>query len=108
MSNMASTKILDYTQLTTAVGTEALVVADSASTNKYITISDGLKLWFQEVDANGNNLTGINYFNFNKIAKPADPPTEEGRMYLKEIDANNNGLFIIIQKAGALTEVQIG
>ena len=64
-------------------------------------------VWTQDHDADGNNLTGIGYQNFDKITKPADPPTEEGRMYLKEIDASNNGLFILIQKAGSIVEVQI-
>ena len=54
---MASTKILGYTQLTAPVGTEAVVVADSASTNKYVIISDLIKKWFSTVDADGNNLT---------------------------------------------------
>lgn len=56
---MTSTKILGYTQLTTPVGTEAVVVADSSTTNKYVIISDLIKKWFGQVDSNGNNLIGI-------------------------------------------------
>jgi hypothetical protein len=60
-----------------------------------------------QINMQGNNIDGLGFINFDKIAKPTNPPTEEGRMYLKEIDVNNNGLFIIMQKAGAMTEVQI-
>ena len=32
---------------------------------------------------------------------------EEGRLFLKQIDANNNALVIQIQKAGAIQEVEL-
>ena len=56
---------------------------------------------------NGNNLTNINYQDFDKITAPSDPSTGHGRVYSKQIDANNDGLFIKIKKAGAFAEVQI-
>ena len=47
------------------------------------------------------------YMDFTKISEPDDPGTEEGRLYLKQIDANNNALIIKIQKAGAVQEVEL-
>ena len=47
------------------------------------------------------------YIDFSKISAPADPGNEEGRMYLKQIDAANNALAIKIQKAGNIVEVEL-
>jgi len=47
------------------------------------------------------------YMDFTKISAPSDPGTEVGRMYLKEIDANNNAVAIKVQKAGSIVEVEI-
>jgi len=47
------------------------------------------------------------YLDFDKIAAPADPSTEEGRLYLKEINTANNALAIKIQKAGNIVEVEL-
>ena len=47
------------------------------------------------------------YMDFTKISEPDDPGTEEGRLYLKQIDANNNALIIKIQKDGAVQEVEL-
>jgi len=40
-------------------------------------------------------------------SKPASPSAEKARMYLKEVDTNNNALCVTLQKAGAIQEVQI-
>ncbi len=45
--------------------------------------------------------------DFKKITIPSDPPTEEGRMYVKEIDANNNALFVKIKVASSVVEVRL-
>jgi hypothetical protein len=47
------------------------------------------------------------FIDFSKIAAPSAPSTEEGRLYVKEIDANNNALAIKIQKAGTVVEVEL-
>ena len=47
------------------------------------------------------------YIDFSKISAPSDPGNEEGRMYLKQIDAANNALAIKIQKAGNIVEVEL-
>lgn len=46
-------------------------------------------------------------FGVKQTTVPDDPSTELARMYLKEIDANNNAIAVKIQKAGAVVEVEI-
>ena len=40
-------------------------------------------------------------------AQPADCGAEEARMYLKQVDSNNNALEVKIKKAGSIQKVQI-
>lgn len=40
-------------------------------------------------------------------AAPVDPDIDVGRLYVKEVDANNHGLFIKIKQSDVITEVQI-
>ena len=47
------------------------------------------------------------YIDFDKIAAPSDPSTEEGRLYLKEINTANNALAVKLQKAGNIVEVEL-
>jgi hypothetical protein len=47
------------------------------------------------------------YLDLTKISAPADPGAEAGRVYFKQIDANNNGLFVKLKQAGSIVEVQI-
>jgi hypothetical protein len=53
------------------------------------------------------NKTIGDKLGFIKVSIPADPTTEEGIVYLKQIDASNNGLFMKLKKGGAIVEVQI-
>jgi hypothetical protein len=41
------------------------------------------------------------------MSAPANPSADDGRLYVKTIDSNNDGIFIKIKKAGAFVEVQI-
>lgn len=56
---------------------------------------------------NIGNLTTAGYVNFSTKNTPSDPGTEEARMYIDEVDTNNNALYVKIQKAGTMTEVEI-
>jgi len=56
---------------------------------------------------NGSNWINTPYVDFTKVASPGTPALEEGRMYLKQIDINNNALVIKIQKAGSIQEVEL-
>jgi hypothetical protein len=61
------------------------------------------------VQYDGTSSKWINnaYIDFAKIAVPDAPSAEEGRLYVKEINANNNALAIKIQKAGSVVEVEL-
>ena len=47
------------------------------------------------------------FLEFDTKAAPADPSTEYARLYLKEVDANNNALACKLQKAGSVVEVEL-
>lgn len=47
------------------------------------------------------------YIDLNRISIPVDPAADKGRVYVKQLDGNNDAVFIIIKKAGTYTEVQI-
>jgi hypothetical protein len=47
------------------------------------------------------------YLEFQQKAAAADPGTEYARMYLKQVDANNNAIAVKLQKGGAIQEVEI-
>ena len=47
------------------------------------------------------------FLDFAKIAAPADPSGEEGRLYLKEVNAANNALAVKLQKASNVVEVEL-
>ena len=61
------------------------------------------------VQYDGTSSRWVNraYIDFAKIAAPADPSTEEGRLYLKELNTNNNALAVKVQKAGSVVEVEL-
>ena len=42
------------------------------------------------------------------ITIPSDPASGKGRVYVKTIDVDNDGIFIKVKKAGSYAEVQIG
>jgi len=47
------------------------------------------------------------FLEFDTKAAPADPATEAARIYLKQVDANNNAIAVKLQKGGAIQEVEI-
>ena len=61
------------------------------------------------VQYDGTSSRWVNkaYIDFAKIAASADPSAEEGRLYVKEINTNNNALAVKIQKAGNVVEVEL-
>ena len=60
-----------------------------------------------QYDGSSSKWINKTYIDFSKIAAPSDPSTEEGRLYVKEINANNNALAVKIQKAGTVVEVEL-
>ena len=51
-------------------------------------------------------VTGT-YIDILKVGSPADPSADIGRLYVKEIDANNDGLFIKVKRGTSIVEVQL-
>jgi hypothetical protein len=67
----------------------------SGSTNTTIT---GLTLTTPVMDS---------YVDLDKITIPSDPAADKGRIYVKTVDSNNDGIFIKVKKGGSYVEVQI-
>ena len=67
-------------------------------------IADNNHLQYDSVSSKWVNRT---FLDFSVISAPTAPGTEEGRLYLKEINSNNNALAIKIQKAGSVVEVEL-
>ena len=54
-----------------------------------------------------NPTLGASYLDLDVMSTPGDPSAGTGRLYLKTIDANNEGLYIKMEQAGSIQEVQI-
>ena len=67
-------------------------------------IADNNHLQYDSVSSTWVNRT---FLDFSVIAAPSAPATEEGRLYVKEINSNNNALAIKLQKAGSVVEVEL-
>ena len=60
-----------------------------------------------QYDGSTSKWVNKSFIDFDKISAPSDPSTEEGRLYLKEINATNNALAVKLQKAGNVVEVEL-
>ena len=60
-----------------------------------------------QYDGSSSRWVNKTFIDFDKISAPSAPGTEEGRLYLKEVNANNNALAIKLQKAGNVVEVEL-
>ena len=67
-------------------------------------IADNNHFQYDSVSSKWVNKT---FLDFSVISAPTAPATEEGRLYVKEINSNNNALAIKIQKAGSVVEVEL-
>lgn len=47
------------------------------------------------------------YYDMSRIAAPSDPSSNTGRFYIKQVDTNNDGVFVKIKRNGAFVEVQV-
>ena len=47
------------------------------------------------------------HLDFKRVATPANPAVDVGRMYHRQIDANNDGMFVKLKKAGSIVEVRV-
>lgn len=60
-----------------------------------------------QYDSGSSKWVNKTFVDFAKIAAPSDPSTEEGRLYLKEINAANNALAVKLQKASNIVEIEL-
>ena len=78
-------------------------VAGSPS-GDYVGTSDSQDLTNKTIT---NGTLGASYLDITRMSAPANPSANDGRLYVKQIDANNDGIFIKIKKAGSFQEVQV-
>ena len=85
---------------------EANLKVDNSPTNDYVLTAKssaaGGLTW--KVGGGGNHT--VQDWDLQG-STPADPGTDTGRMYMKDIDSNNEGLFMKIKKNGTVSEVQV-
>jgi len=60
-----------------------------------------------QYDSSSSRWVNKTFIDFAKISAPSDPSTEEGRLYLKEINSANNALAVKLQKASNIVEVEL-
>jgi hypothetical protein len=51
--------------------------------------------------------TFLNYLDLTDISSPPNPASTKGRLFIRTIDANNDGLFVRIKRNNAFQEIQI-
>ena len=107
-------------------GNELMILTATGSAVNELTLANGSTGNPATITASGETNTGIKisgkgtsgvtisnatangaFLEFDTKAAPADPSPEFARLYLKQIDANNNALACKIQKAGAVVEVEL-
>jgi hypothetical protein len=125
-----TTKTLTSPRVGTSIldtnGNELMILTATGSAVNEITLANGSTGNPATITASGETNTGIKisgkgtsgvtisnatangaFLEFDTKAAPADPSTEFARLYLKQVDANNNALACKIQKAGAIVEVEL-
>ena len=109
-----------------ANGAEQLIFVTTASAVNELTITNGATGVSASITASGETNTGIKligkgtsgvtitnatangaFLEFDTKASPADPGAQLARMYLKQVDSNNNAIAVKLRKAGAIQEVEI-
>ena len=101
----ATGSAVNYVTITNAAGTDApLISTKGTATNAGLSLSGKGTGGVILTNATANGA----FLEFDTKAAPADPSdAEQARLYLKEVDSNNNALAVKIQKAGAIVEVEI-
>jgi hypothetical protein len=123
---MADSKISDLTELTSVNNADLVAIIDDPSgtpvtkkitkanlvtniassdiINTAVTLSETQTLTSKTLT---NPSLGASYLDIERITIPSSPSADQGRVYVKQIDANNDGIFIKIKKGGSFVEVQI-
>ena len=123
---LTAPKIANAGFIADANGAEQIIFATTSSAVNELTITNGATGSPAQIAASGETNIGLKiegkgtegviltnatangaFLEFDTKAAPADPSAEQARLYLKEVDSNNNALAVKIQKAGAIVEVEI-
>ncbi len=86
--------------LTTSILNADISTSAAIATSK---LADSANFLLSTLD---NNF-GAHFHDITRMTAPANPNVNDGRFYTKQIDANNDGFFVKIKKAGSFVEVQI-
>jgi hypothetical protein len=123
---LTAPKIASNGFIADANGAQQIIFVTTASAVNEFTITNGATGVSASITASGETNTGIKligkgtsgititnatangaFLEFDTKAAPANPATESARMYLKQVDANNNAMAVKLQKGGAMVEVEI-
>ena len=123
---LTAPKIANNGFIADANGNEQVIFATTTSAVNELTITNAASGASASITASGETNTGIKligkgtsgititnatangaFLELDTKAAPADPATEAARIYLKQVDANNNAIAVKIQKGGAIQEVEI-
>lgn len=86
--------------------TAAAIAADRTLTLPLITATDTLAtLGLTNVFSVGQQFDA--HLDLKQISAPSNPSSGYGRFYVKQIDTNNDGVFVLVKKAGGFVEVQV-
>ena len=81
----------------TLTGLTDTTIANTVPDNSHLQYDDNLNKWVNRA-----------YIDFDKISSdPGSGGDEEGRLYVKQIDATNNALAVKIKKATNIVEVEL-
>ena len=123
---LTTPKFADGGFVADAAGLELLIFDSVSSAVNEITVANAATGDSASITASGETNTGINlsgkgtsgititnatangaFLEFDTKADPAAPAAQSARMYLKEVDSNNNALAVQIRKAGGIVEVEL-
>ena len=101
-ADISTSAAIAYSKLNLAT---SIVNADISGSAAIVTskLADSANFLLKTLD----NSFGAHYFDITRIAAPGNPAANDVRIYPKQIDANNDGLFCKVKKAGGFVEVQI-
>ena len=123
---LTAPKFADGGFVADAAGLEVLIFDSVSSAVNEVTVANAATGNAPSIKASGETNIGLNisgkgtsgvtltnatangaYLEFDTKAAPADPSAEAARMYLKQVDANNNAMAVKLQKGGSVVEVEI-
>lgn len=104
----ATGSAVNHFTITNAASSNSPKIAANGSASNLNAIISGKGTGGIEIGADGNTGAYIEFgVKTTDASKPAAAGAEKARLFLKEVDGNNNALVASIQKAGNVVEVEI-